>query len=354
MVGRVLYFYRFSFQKMKKILVTGGAGFIGSHTVVELHEAGFDPIIVDNLANSSIAVLKGLERITGKQFSFYQEDCKNEYAMTTIFEKEENIEGVIHFAADKAVGESVQFPLKYYRNNVGSLVTLLSVMQKFGVADLVFSSSCTVYGEPDQLPVTELSAIKDASSPYGFTKQISEQLIRDYFAATDRFSAVLLRYFNPIGAHPTSIIGELPLGVPNNLVPFITQTAAGIREKLTVYGSDYDTPDGTCIRDYIHVVDLAKAHVASINWLFNQSSKKIEVLNVGTGEGCSVLEVIKTFELTTGEKLNYSIGPRRGGDVEKVYADASKIKEVLGWEAKLSLADSLGDAWNWQCALEKK
>ncbi len=350
----VLYFSLLLEIAMKKILVTGGAGFIGSHTVVELHEAGFEPIIIDNLSNSSLSVLKGLERITGKNFTFYQEDCNNEYALNQIFEKEGNIEGVIHFAADKAVGESVQNPLKYYENNIGSLVVLLKVMEKHEVNDLVFSSSCTVYGEPDSLPVTEKSAIKPANSPYGFTKQVCEQLISDYFMAAQRFSGVLLRYFNPIGAHPTAFIGELPLGVPNNLVPFITQTAAGIREKLTVYGNDYDTPDGTCIRDYIHVVDLAKAHVAALNWLFNQTDKKLEVLNVGTGKGCSVLEVINTFEQVTKQKLNYSIGPRRTGDVEKVYADASKIKQVLGWEAKLSLAESLSDAWNWQSLLEKK
>lgn len=339
---------------MKKILVTGGAGFIGSHTVVELHEAGFDPVIVDNLSNSSLSVLKGLEKITGKAFSFYQEDCNSEYALTSIFEKEGHIDGVIHFAADKAVGESVQNPLKYYGNNLGSLVSLLKVMDKYGINDLVFSSSCTVYGEPDHLPVTENSLVQPANSPYGFTKQISEQIITDHFNSASRFSAVLLRYFNPIGAHPTAHIGELPLGIPNNLVPFITQTAAGIREKLTIYGDDYNTPDGTCVRDYIHVMDLAKAHVSALNWLFNQSDKKLEVLNVGTGQGCSVMEVIKTFELTTGQKLNYFVGPRRSGDVEKVYADASKIKQVLGWEAKLSLAESLGDAWNWQCLLAKK
>lgn len=339
---------------MKKILVTGGAGFIGSHTVVELHEAGFEPVILDNLANSSLTVLKGLEQITGKAFSFYQEDCNNEEALIKIFEKEESIVGVIHFAADKAVGESVQFPLKYYRNNIGSTVTLLNVMERFGVYDLVFSSSCTVYGEPDALPVTEQSPIKKAGSPYGYTKQICEQLITDYFNSVQRFSAVLLRYFNPVGAHPTALIGELPLGVPNNLVPFITQTAAGIREKLTVFGNDYNTPDGTCIRDYIHVVDLAKAHVAALNWLFGQSNKKLEILNVGTGQGNTVLDVIQTFEKVSGQKLNYSIGPRRQGDVEKVYADSSKVNSVLNWKAELSLADSLTDAWHWEEELKNK
>jgi len=339
---------------MKKILVTGGAGFIGSHTVVELYEAGFEPVILDNLSNSSLTVLKGLENITGKKFSFYQQDCNDEIALNRIFEREGHIDGVIHFAADKAVGESVNNPLKYYGNNLGSLIALIKTMEKFGVNDLVFSSSCTVYGEPDELPVTENTPIKPASSPYGNTKQVGEQIIKDYFAVSKRFSSVLLRYFNPIGAHPTAFIGELPLGVPNNLVPFITQTAAGLREKLTVYGNDYNTPDGTCIRDYIHVVDLAKAHVAALNWLFEQTDKKLEILNVGTGQGCSVLEIIKNFELTTGQKLNYVIGSRRPGDVEKVYADASTIKKVLGWQARLSLTDALGDAWNWQCILKEQ
>ncbi len=339
---------------MKKILVTGGAGFIGSHTVVELYEAGFEPIIIDNLSNSSLSVLKGLEKICGRSFSFYQEDCNNETALHQIFEKEGHIDGVIHFAADKAVGESVQFPLKYYTNNIGSLVCLMKVMEKFGVNDLVFSSSCTVYGEPDSLPVTETSRIKSASSPYGYTKQVCEQIITDYVHSAKRFSSVLLRYFNPIGAHPTALIGELPLGVPNNLVPFITQTAAGLREKLTVFGDDYDTPDGTCIRDYIHVIDLAKAHVSALNWLFEQTDKKLEILNVGTGNGCTVMEVIKTFEIATNQKLNYVIGPRRSGDVEKVYADASRVKQVLNWEAKLSLAVALTDAWHWQCSLQEK
>ena len=339
---------------MKKILVTGGAGFIGSHTVVELYEAGFEPVILDNLSNSSLTVLKGLENITGKKISFYQQDCNDEIALNRIFEREGHIDGVIHFAADKAVGESVNNPLKYYGNNLGSLIALIKTMEKFGVNDLVFSSSCTVYGEPDELPVTENTPIKPASSPYGNTKQVGEQIIKDYFTVSKRFSSVLLRYFNPIGAHPTAFIGELPLGVPNNLVPFITQTAAGLREKLTVYGNDYNTPDGTCIRDYIHVVDLAKAHVAALNWLFEQTDKKLEILNVGTGQGCSVLEIIKNFELTTGQKLNYVIGSRRPGDVEKVYADASTIKKVLGWQARLSLTDALGDAWNWQCILKEQ
>ncbi len=339
---------------MKKILVTGGAGFIGSHTVVELHEAGFDPIIIDNLENSSPSVLNGLHQITGKRFTFYQEDCNNEGALLDIFEKEHSISGVIHFAANKAVGESVQHPLKYYKNNLGSLVALLSAMQKNNVSDLVFSSSCTVYGEPDQLPVTETSPIEQATSPYGYTKQVSEQIIQDFSSAEAGFGAVLLRYFNPIGAHPTSLIGELPIGVPNNLVPFITQTAAGLREKLSVFGNDYPTPDGTCIRDYIHVVDLAKAHVAALNWLSAQSAKKVEILNVGTGNGSSVLEVIKAFEKASGQTLNYVIAPRRNGDVEQVYADASKVKSTLNWEAKLSLEASLKDAWNWQCKLTNK
>lgn len=336
---------------MKKILVTGGAGFIGSHTVVELHNAGYEPVIIDDLSNSKSAVLDGLKKITGKDFKFYQNDCNDKIALENIFKTEGNIVGVIHFAAFKAVGESVQEPLKYYHNNIGSLVTLIETMKKYGVNDLVFSSSCTVYGEPDTLPVTEQSKIKPATSPYGFTKQVGEQIIRDQHQSDSDFSAVLLRYFNPIGAHPSSQIGELPLGVPNNLVPFITQTAAGIREKITVYGSDYNTTDGTCIRDYIHVVDLAKAHVASLDWLFKRKSKQLEVLNVGTGNGSSVLEVVQAFEKVNDLKLNYSIGPRREGDVEKVYADATKVQQILGWKAELSLEESLRDAWNWQKTL---
>jgi UDP-glucose 4-epimerase len=339
---------------MRKILVTGGAGFIGSHTVVELHQAGFDPVIVDNMNNSSATVLEGLRKITGRDFTFYCEDCNNEAVLREIFEKEKNISGVIHFAAYKAVGESVRVPVKYYENNIGSLVMLMKVMEAFSVRDLVFSSSCTVYGEPDTLPVTETSPVKPATSPYGFTKQACEQLVKDQFAAGANFSAVLLRYFNPIGAHPSAEIGELPLGVPNNLVPFITQAAAGLRDKLTVFGSDYNTPDGTCVRDYIHVVDLALAHVAAVNWLSQHNSRQLEILNVGTGNGNSVLEVIRTFEECSGQALNYEIGPRRPGDVEKVYADASRVKAVLNWDAKLSLADSLRDAWRWQCNLAGK
>ena len=338
---------------MKKILVTGGAGFIGSHTVVELHQAGYLPVIVDNLSNSSKTALDGIEKITGKQLPFYQIDCNDEYAMNTVFEENPEIDGVIHFAAFKAVGESVAEPVKYYHNNIGSLTVLLRVMYKYGVNDLVFSSSCTVYGQPDSLPVAEDAPIKPANSPYGYTKQVCEQLILDATAAQDRLSAVSLRYFNPIGAHPTAYIGELPLGTPNNLVPFLTQTAIGKREQLTVYGNNYPTEDGTCIRDYIHVVDLAKAHVKALDWLHANHEKGLEVFNVGTGNGNSVLEVINTFESTTGVKVNWSFGERRPGDVTSVYANPEKINKTLNWHAKLSLADALNDAWNWELLIGK-
>jgi len=339
---------------MKKILVTGGAGFIGSHTVVELHHAGYEPIIVDNLSNSSKSALEGIEKIIGVPVPFYQIDCNDEYAMNTVFEENPEIDGVIHFAAFKAVGESVAEPVKYYHNNIGSLTVLLRVMHKYDVNDLVFSSSCTVYGEPDSLPVAEGAPTKPANSPYGFTKQVCEQLINDAVNAQERLGAVLLRYFNPIGAHPSAYIGELPLGTPNNLVPFLTQTAIGKREVLTVFGKDYPTADGTCIRDYIHVVDLAKAHVKSLDWLHQNTKKGAEVFNVGTGNGHSVLEVINTFTETTKTPLKWTYGPKRAGDVTAVYADATKINTVLKWEAKLSLADALNDAWNWELLIGKK
>ena len=339
---------------MKKILVTGGAGFIGSHTVVELHHAGYEPIIVDNLSNSSKSALEGIEKIIGASVPFYQIDCNDEYAMNTVFEENPEIDGVIHFAAFKAVGESVAEPVKYYHNNIGSLTVLLRVMYKYDVNDLVFSSSCTVYGEPDKLPVAEDAPTKPANSPYGFTKQVCEQLINDAVNAQERLGAVLLRYFNPIGAHPSAYIGELPLGTPNNLVPFLTQTAKGKRDTLTVFGKDYPTQDGTCIRDYIHVVDLAKAHVKSLDWLHQNAEKGAEVFNVGTGKGNSVLEVINTFTETTNTSLNWTYGPKRAGDVTAVYADATKINTFLGWEATLSLADALNDAWNWEQLIGEK
>lgn len=340
-------------EQRTKILVTGGAGYIGSHAVVELYQAGYQPVIVDNFSNSQESALAGIESILGTGVPTYRIDCANEAALRDVFQQEKDIQGVIHFAAFKAVGESVAKPLEYYRNNVGSLLTLLAVMSEFGIQQLVFSSSCTVYGIPDALPVTEATPTKKANSPYGNTKQMAEDIITDVAAAGGP-RTILLRYFNPIGAHDSAKIGELPLGVPNNLVPFITQTAAGIREKLTIFGEDYDTPDGTNIRDYIHVVDLAKAHVVAVRRLLDaQSSDKVETFNVGTGHGNSVLEVVQTFEQVSGQKLNYSIGPRRAGDVPAIYADATKAAEVLGFRTETSLADSLASAWKWQQTLVK-
>jgi len=331
-----------------KILVTGGAGFIGSHTVVELHEAGFEPVIIDNLYNSNLDVLKGIKKITGKDFPFYEIDCNDIEKVRELFKKEK-FDGVIHFAAYKAVGESVEKPLGYYENNLISLLVLLRVMKEFNVDKFVFSSSCTVYGQPDALPVTESTPRKPATSPYGNTKAIAEDIIRDYVHSAPGLKAISLRYFNPIGAHESSLIGELPNGVPSNLVPFITQTAAGLRPSLTVFGSDYDTPDGTCVRDFIHVVDLAKAHLKALLLLDGQTDANYyDVFNVGTGEGYTVLNLINTFEKVNGVKLNYSIGPRREGDVEKIYAQSDKVNQVMKWYAEKSMADALRDAWNWQ------
>ena len=337
-----------------KILVTGGAGFIGSHTVVELVNAGYEPVIIDNFSNSETSVLDGLRQILGREVICYSEDCNNADALHRIF-RDEQIEGVIHFAAYKAVGESVEQPLKYYRNNLDSTMLLLETMQQYGVRNFVFSSSCTVYGQPDQLPVTEATPRKPAQTPYGNTKAICEDIIRDTVAAKAPIRAVALRYFNPIGAHPSGLIGELPLGVPSNLVPFITQAAAGMREKITIFGSDYNTPDGTCIRDYIHVVDLARPHVQALRLLDRQEADSFyDIFNVGTGNGNTVLELIKTFEEVNNLKLNYAIGPRRAGDVEQIYAQVDKVNNVMGWKAELTAADSLRDAWRWQQNLIKK
>tara|TARA_R110001592_G_scaffold359315_1_gene665506 strand:+ start:931 stop:1950 length:1020 start_codon:yes stop_codon:yes gene_type:complete len=337
---------------MQNILVTGGAGYIGSHTVVELHNAGYNPIIVDNLSNSRKSVLNGLKNITGKDFTFYQIDCNDKEAFREVFKSHE-ISGVIHFAAYKAVGESVAKPLDYYENNVGSLMTLIRLMKEEGVEKLIFSSSCTVYGQPEQLPVTEQSPKKTAESPYGNTKQVCEEIIEDASISDKSFRAIALRYFNPVGAHPSSEIGELPLGIPNNLVPFITQTAAGWREQLTVFGNDYDTEDGSCVRDYIHVVDLAKAHVKSLEYLTLHSNLSFDIFNIGTGMGNTVLEMVNTFEEVSGVKLNYKVGERRNGDIEKIYADVTKSTEILGWQTEKSLKDSLKDSWNWQLTLKK-
>ncbi|MCK8492337.1 MULTISPECIES: UDP-glucose 4-epimerase GalE [Spirosoma] len=331
-----------------KILVTGGAGFIGSHTVVSLVEAGFEPVIVDDFSNSERSVLDGLRTILGRDVTCYSANCNDAAEMAAIFQKE-GFSGVIHFAAYKAVGESVQKPLKYYRNNLDSLLLLLELMPKYKVSNLVFSSSCTVYGQPEQLPVTEQTPRLPAQSPYGNTKAISEDIIRDTVNAQVPIKALALRYFNPVGAHPSAEIGELPLGVPANLIPFITQTAAGIRQSLTVYGDDYNTSDGTCVRDYIHVVDLAEAHVQALRKLSESSDEaSYDVINIGTGRGETVLNIIKTFEQETGVKLNYTIGPRRAGDVEQVYADVTKANQALDWQARRSLAESLRDAWRWQ------
>lgn len=332
------------------ILVTGGAGFIGSHTVVELINAGHKPIIIDNFNNSEKDVIGRLEKITKQKITCYEADYQDQKLLNKIF-KDEQIDGVIHFAAYKAVGESVSEPLKYYRNNIAGLITLLEAMDDSGVSDLVFSSSCTVYGDPDVVPVTEDSPVKPANSPYGATKQMGETIIRDAVAASKNLRALALRYFNPIGAHPSSLIGELPIGVPNCLVPYITQTAAGIRKELTVNGDDYDTPDGTCIRDYIHVVDLAKAHVKALDYLEKQKASFYDFMNFGTGKGSSVLEVIEAFEEVSGQKLPYKIGPRRPGDAVTVFASTDKSNKVLGWKAELTLKEALRDAWNWQKTL---
>jgi UDP-glucose 4-epimerase len=333
----------------KKLLVTGGTGYIGSHTVVELQNAGYEVVIVDDLSNSSAEVIDQIEKITVVRPGFEEFNLQDLPRLEKFFEKYNDLEAIVHFAAFKAVGESVEKPLMYYRNNLVSLMNLLECMQKYNVPNFVFSSSCTVYGQPDQLPVTESTPRKPAESPYGNTKSISEDIIRDYVNVTKGINAIALRYFNPIGAHPSALIGELPRGVPNNLVPYITQTAAGIREQLSVFGDDYNTPDGSCIRDFINVVDLAKAHVVAINRLMDQKNEQsYEYFNIGTGNGVSVLELIKTFQEATGVKLNYKIIGRRPGDIEKIWADTSKANSVLGWQAKETLADTLLSAWNWE------
>jgi UDP-glucose 4-epimerase len=338
---------------MKNVLVTGGAGFIGSHTVVELISAGYNPVIVDNFANSEKKVIERLKKLTGKEVAFYEQDFQDQQKLEKVLIKE-NIDGVIHLSAFKAVGESVELPLKYYDNNVVGLVKLLETLEKHQISSLVFSSSCTVYGEADNLPLTENSPVKPAVSPYGATKQMDEIIMRDATAASKNLRSIALRYFNPIGAHASALIGELPIGRPSILVPFITQTVAGWHKELTVFGDDYPTADGTCIRDYIHVVDLAKAHVKAIEYLAGQKPAFYDVFNVGTGKGSSVLEVIKTFEKVSGQKVPYKIGPRRSGDIIASYAAVVKSNKELGWKSELTLADALTDAWRWQQTLEKK
>lgn len=331
-----------------KILVTGGLGFIGSHTVVELQNEGFDVVVIDDLSNAEAGVVEGIAAITGKKPEFEKIDLRDKAAVQQFFQKYADVSGVIHFAASKAVGESVENPLLYYENNIGALVYLLQELNKKPEAHFIFSSSCTVYGQAEEMPISEDTPVQPAMSPYGNTKQIGEEIIRDV-ANISGISAVLLRYFNPVGAHPSVNIGELPLGVPQNLVPFITQTAIGLREQLSVFGDDYNTPDGTCIRDYIHVVDLAKAHVTALKRLINKANaEKVEVFNLGTGKGSSVLEVIHAFEKATGQKLNYKIVPKRPGDVTEAYADTTKANDVLGWKAELNLEDALASAWKWE------
>ena len=335
--------------------MTGGTGFIGSHTTVELIEAGYQVVIVDNLSNSKIEVLDGIEKITGVRPAFEEVDLKDCQATENVFKKYPEISGIIHFAASKAVGESVEKPLLYYRNNVVSLVNLLELMPKYQVGGLIFSSSCTVYGQPkpENLPVTENAPHQKAVSPYGNTKEINEQIIFDYIHSNAPIKSVILRYFNPIGAHPSALIGELPNGVPNNLIPFVTQTAMGIRKELTVFGNDYDTPDGTCIRDYIYVVDLAKAHVAAMARVLEKDSESLDYFNIGTGRGNSTKEIIETFEAATGVKLNWKYGPRREGDIEKIWGDCTKANKVLGWKADTPLGDVLASAWKWQKKLRE-
>jgi len=337
-----------------KIIVTGGAGFIGSHTVVDLVENGYEPIIVDDFSNSERFVVDRLAEICGREIACYEVDCCDRDALAAIFSAEGRIDGVIHFAASKAVGESQEKPLLYYRNNLGSLVALLEVMADAGVRDLVFSSSCTVYGQPDTLPVTENSPVAPPASVYGATKQISEQIIGDVVASGAPLRATLLRYFNPIGAHPSGRLGELPLGEPQNLMPMILQSAAGLRGPVRVFGGDWSTPDGSCIRDYIHVLDLAAAHVKSFAWMRKtEEASLIEVLNVGTGRGVSVRQALAAFEGATGESVEFEVGPRRPGDIEQIYASVDKAERLLEWQAERSLEDALRDAWRWQTQLSK-
>lgn len=341
---------------MAKVLVTGGTGYIGSHTVVELQNEGFEVIIIDNLSNSNIDVLNGIEKITGVRPAFENIDCVDYVSMDKMFEKYNDIDAIIHFAASKAVGESVEKPLLYYRNNLVSLINMLQLMPIHKVKNFVFSSSCTVYGQPDILPVTESAPIKPALSPYGNTKQIGEEIIRDTIHANpSAYNSIILRYFNPIGAHPSAEIGELPNGVPNNLLPFVTQTAIGIRKQLSVFGDDYNTPDGSCIRDYIHVVDLAKAHVIAVKRMIEEkNSSNVEIFNLGTGRGLSVLEILRTFEKVNNLKLPYKIVGRREGDIEKVWADPTYANEVLGWKATETVEETLRSAWAWEQNLAKR
>jgi len=336
---------------MKKILLTGGAGYIGSHIAVQLHENGYTPVVIDNFSNSQESVIDPLKKLTDDQLILYKADC-NDYSQLQDIFKDHEIEGVIHLAAFKAVGESVEKPLKYYENNIQSLVQLLRAMEDSQVNNLVFSSSCTVYGTPEEQPVTEKTPWKPAFSPYGYTKQICENILKDACKANEKLSVVSLRYFNPVGAHPSGLIGELPIGTPNNLIPYITQVAAGIRDHLTVFGKDYNTPDGTCIRDYIHVVDVAEAHVAAFDYLDKKKDSSLDIFNIGTGKGVSVQEIIDIFQDVNQVPLKVVYGDRRPGDVEGIYADASKGEKELGWKAQYTIEDSLKHAWKWQKNLD--
>ncbi len=339
----------------QKILVTGGTGYIGSHTTVELQKAGYEVVIIDNLSNSNRDVLNGIEAITGIRPVFVEGDCTDIATLRKLFKENPGIKGIINFAASKAVGESVHKPILYYRNNLGTLLNLLECMPEFGVEGIVFSSSCTVYGEPDVNPIDETAPIKPATSPYGNTKQISEEIIADVIRSGAPIKSILLRYFNPIGAHPSAEIGELPVGVPQNLVPYLTQAAAGIRPELTVFGDDYNTPDGSCIRDYIDVVDLAKAHVIAMQRMLDKKdTDAIEIFNLGTGRGLSVLELINSFERATGVKVPYHIGARREGDIEKIWAEPTKANTVLGWTAEVPIDETMRNAWRWQCKITNK
>jgi UDP-glucose 4-epimerase len=338
-----------------KILVTGGTGFIGSHTTVELQNAGYEVIIIDNLSNSNIDVLDGIEHITGVRPTFVEGDCCDMATMRQLFVNNPGIEGVIDFAASKAVGESIFKPILYYRNNLNILLNLLDLMPEFNVKGIVFSSSCTVYGEPDVNPITEDAPIKKATSPYGATKQISEDIISDVVRSGSPIKAILLRYFNPIGAHPSGEIGELPNGTPQNLIPYLTQTAIGIRKELSIFGDDYDTPDGSCIRDFINVVDLAKAHVKALDRMIeNKSDNKLEIFNIGTGKGLSVIELLNAFEKATGVKVPHKIVGRREGDIVKIWADPKRANNILGWKAETSIEDTMRSAWNWQKKLRER